>query len=50
MMNEKQKAVITLIVQYANAEDWASIKVLIQGEFLDVFDSINSDLLDITRG
>ena len=45
-MNEKQKEVIDLIVQYANAEDWASVKVLIHGQFLDVFDSVNSDLLE----
>jgi hypothetical protein len=44
-MIKKQKEIIDLIVQYANAEDWASIKVLVQGEFLDVFDPANSDLL-----
>ena len=44
-MNERQKEVIALIVQYANANDWASVKVVIQGEFLDTFDAVNSDLL-----
>jgi hypothetical protein len=46
-MNNEQKAIIELIVQYANTNDWESVKVLIQGEFLDVFDSANSDLLNI---
>jgi hypothetical protein len=46
-MDEKQKAIIALIVQYANADDWASVKVVIQGEFLDTFDAVNSDLLNV---
>ena len=45
-MNERQKEVIALIVQYANANDWASVKVVIQGEFLDTFDAVNSDVLE----
>jgi hypothetical protein len=46
-MNKQQKEIIDLIVQYANANDWESVKVAIQGEFLDVFDSVNSDLLNL---
>ena len=46
-MNNTQKAIIDLIVQYANANDWESVKVAIQGEFLDVFDPVNSDLLNL---
>jgi hypothetical protein len=46
-MNNTQKEIIDLIVQYANANDWASVKAAIQGEFLDVFDSVNSDLLNL---
>lgn len=45
-MDAKQKEIIELIVQYANANDWDSVKVIIQGEFLDTFDAINSDLLE----
>ena len=44
-MNNTQQAIIDLIVHYANNNDWASVKVVIQGEFLDAFDSANSDLL-----
>jgi hypothetical protein len=44
-MSKEQKEIIDLLVEYANANDWASIKVIIQGQFLDVFDSVNSDLL-----
>jgi hypothetical protein len=45
-MSKEQKEIIDLLVEYANANDWASIKVIIQGQFLDVFDSVNSDLLE----
>jgi hypothetical protein len=48
-MNKKQKEVIDLLVEYANADDWASVKVLIQGQFLDCFDSVNSDLMEVTK-
>jgi hypothetical protein len=46
-MNNTQKEIIDLIVQYTNANDWESVKVVIQGQFLDAFDSINSDLLNM---
>jgi hypothetical protein len=48
-MSKEQKEIIDSIVRYANANDWASVKVIIQGEFLDVFDTANSDLLDLER-
>jgi hypothetical protein len=46
-MNNQQKEIIDLIVHYTNANDWESVKVVIQGQFLDVFDSVNSDLLNL---
>jgi hypothetical protein len=48
-MSNSKKAIIDLIVSYANANDWASVKVIIQGEFLDAFDSINSDILNVKK-
>ena len=39
-MNNAQKETIDLLIDYVNSEDWGSIKVVLRGQFLDVFDPI----------
>jgi hypothetical protein len=43
-MTAEQKELIKLLVDYINAEDWASVKVLCRGHFLDLFDSVEEGL------
>jgi hypothetical protein len=42
-MNSAQKEVIDLLIDYINAEDWPSVKVVLTGQFLDIFDPIKNN-------
>lgn len=39
-MRKIEKETIGLLIDYVNAEDWESVKVVLRGQFLDVFDPV----------